>query len=207
MDNDSTTQTTQLSPTDTASQIDTPKESLANRPRTDKRNTRNDTGTVEGTDESAMAQNGSTRSGRTRGLLDPAEAGRRSGAARRARAAARAARLEESRLTTRQRLAIVMSELSLADMRNVRDALLVRAQSGDEKAVNALARLLDQSFGRATPAPNTIEENELATWEQMTPAQRAAIRADLLRQYELDGRSANDASDPRDDSQTKEQAT
>jgi hypothetical protein len=54
----------------------------------------------------------------------------------------------------------------------------VAAASRSEKAVNALARPLDQSFGRAQVEEGASVEDEMAPWEAMTPAQRAAWRAD-----------------------------
>jgi hypothetical protein len=74
------------------------------------------------------------------------------------RAKREARELEESlsRLTLRGRLAVVLSELSMADLRAVRDGLLAKAQAGEEKAVHALARLLDQSSpsARLSPRPS-----------------------------------------------------
>jgi hypothetical protein len=76
-----------------------------------------------------------------------------------------------------------MSEMSLDDRRGVRDALLRDAKTGDTKAIHALARLLDQSFGRAQiEAPADGRDAEDKEWVEMTPAERSAYRAALLEQ-------------------------
>jgi hypothetical protein len=138
------------------------------------------------------------RSRSLKGGLDPSEMGQRSGAARRARRAAREQHADEARLTLRQRLGIVLSELTLDELRDVRNALLAEAKRGDEKAVHALARLFDQSFGRSEPQADEKEADGPEIWESMPPAKRAALRAQLLREAEEEERRATgDPSDPR----------
>lgn len=132
------------------------------------------------------------------GGLDASEAGKRSAEARRQRRANRDAAVDEARLTARQRLGLAMSELTLEDIRAVRDGLLRKAKTGDEKAVHALARLLDQSFGRAQPHEDE-GGTELEAWESMSAGERATARARWLRELEEDGRPAGDSSDPRAD--------
>ena len=139
--------------------------------------------------------------GRSRSLnggLDPSEMGRRSGAARRARRAERDQRADEARLTARQRLGIALSELTIEDMRGVIAALVTAAKTGDEKAVHALARLLDQSFGRAQEQVDEVQGDDgPQAWEALSPAQRSTLRAQLLAEADEERRATGDPSDPR----------
>jgi hypothetical protein len=87
------------------------------------------------------------------GGLDPAEMGRRSGRARRAKAAEREEHRRQDALTVRQRLGVALqAELTVEDWRGVIGA--ARAAGN----VNALARLADQAFGR--PQDAEFEEPE-----------------------------------------------
>lgn len=103
-------------------------------------------------------------------------------------------------LTSRQRMGIALSELTIDDMRAVRDALLVKAKAGDEKAVNAIARLLDQSYGRAgqeEAVDPTPRDNR--PFEQWTAGEKAEYRAALLQERERQRVAAGQAADPRFD--------
>ena len=80
--------------------------------------------------------------------------------------------------------------------------LATDAAQGDVKSIHALARLLDQSFGRAgqeEPAdPRSTDEKP---WEEWTEAERASYRQALLAQREREDaerKAAGDSSDPRD---------
>lgn len=141
------------------------------------------------------------RSGGPFGGLSAAEAGRRSAEARREAGERRRREISEARLTARQRLGLALSKkLSVADYEQVIGALLTSAKKGDEKAAHALARLHDQAYGRAQvdPGDKGQDVDEL-TWEEMSPAQRSAMRARLIHDIEADEQPASDATDPRGD--------
>lgn len=109
----------------------------------------------------------------------------------RERKAAAAAQLAEDRLSSRQRLGLVMSEMTLDQLRIVRNKLVEQAQSGDVKSIHALARLLDQAFGRAKEEAATPQGADMG-WEEMSPAQQSAYLAAILEEQraareELDG--------------------
>lgn len=125
----------------------------------------------------------------------------RSAASQRERNADAAEEARLSHLTARQRLGLSLSKLSQADMDEVVQSLARRAKTGDEKAVNALARLLDQSFGRsgtepvADPRPTTEKP-----WEEWTEAEKAQYRSALLAErdrLQAEAEAAGDATDPR----------
>lgn len=109
--------------------------------------------------------------------------------------------VDESRFTARQRLGIALSELSLEDMRTLTRQLAKDAGAGDTKAIHALARLLDQSYGRAVPdVTPPVDDGELS-YNAMTEAQRASYRAALMAEREAakaDAEPSSDTSDPRD---------
>ena len=146
-------------------------------------------------------------------LLDTAEAswpefgtserGRRARQARTLKDAARRIAAEHERtlshLTARQRMGIALAEMTTDDMRAVVGALLTDAKSGDTKSIHALARLLDQSFGRAGEELVADDRPFVdKTFEEMTPQERGQYRAELLARI----RAKNDPSDPRTDPHT-----
>lgn len=110
--------------------------------------------------------------------------------------------VDESRFTARQRLGIALSELTLEDMRVLVKQLSTDAGKGDTKAIHALARLLDQSYGRAVPdSPAPPDGGDLA-YSDMTEAQRASYRAALMAEREAakaEAEPSMDVSDPRGD--------
>lgn len=149
------------------------------------------------TKERTEALEGSEERSLPFGGIDPSEAGRLSGEARRRKRDEQARKVDEARLTARQRLALALSsKLSVADYEAVISKLRDDAKGGDEKAVHALARLHDQAFGRSQPRDDETGSEEDA-WESMSPAQRAAWRAKALREIEEDGKASGDPSDPR----------
>src|SRR5262245_56036602 len=99
------------------------------------------------------------RSRTLNGGLDPVEMGRRSGRARRAKAAEREEHRRQDALTVRQRLGVALqAELTVEDWRGVIGA--ARAAGN----VTALARLADQAFGRPQDAePEEPEDLGLAS--------------------------------------------
>lgn len=144
------------------------------------------------------------RAGKRRGPGFTSESARE---ARRVRALKDAQRKSEAaeeaklaHLTSRQRMGIALSELTIDDMRAVRDALLVKAKAGDEKAVNAIARLLDQSYGRAgqEEAVDPTPRDE-RPFEQWTAGEKAEYRAALLQERDRQRVAAGQAADPRFD--------
>ena len=108
------------------------------------------------------------RSRTLNGGLDPAEMGRRSGEARRAKALARQESAEQNALTFRQRLGVSLSKLSQPELDQVVSGLAHRGNA------NALARLADQAFGKPLPAEEDKPEDEgLAA---LTREERAVLR-------------------------------
>lgn len=104
-------------------------------------------------------------------------------------------------LTSRQRVALALSKVTQEDMDAVINQLVLDAKAGEVKSIHALARLMDQSFGRAREeeAPDGREVAE-KQWAEMTPAEKAAIRANLLaevRAQQAQRQAQGDSSDPR----------
>lgn len=104
-------------------------------------------------------------------------------------------------LTTRQRLGMSLAKVSQDDMDAVIRQLVGDAKRGDTKAIHALARMLDQSFGHAG-AEDVADARPLdeKTFLEMTPAERATYRSALVQAYEreqADKRPSDDATDPR----------
>ena len=99
-----------------------------------------------------------------------------------------------SHLTARQRLGISIAKVSQADTDAIIANLVARAKSGEDKAIHAYARLLDQSFGRAGEE-KVADDRPMVdkTFEEMTSQERSQYRAELLARI----RAYNDASDPR----------
>lgn len=91
--------------------------------------------------------------------------------------------LASQRLTARQRLGLALSKLSQDDLDAVITQLAADAKKGDTKAIHALARLLDQSFGRAVPEAAPSKEEAL-DWAAMSPAQQSAYLAALVHERE-----------------------
>lgn len=155
-------------------------------------NDHTDAGSQEEAAGSKPARTRSTRAAQPFGGLDPAEAGRRSGLARRAKreaaedAAARAALdAAHDALAVTARLAVVTaSELTTADLRELVADLKVRAK-GDGHIANRAAELL-LGMARAAVEGGDDEAHDVP-WSELTPAQRAAKRAavdELLATYE-----------------------
>jgi hypothetical protein len=105
-------------------------------------------------------------------------------------------------LTARQRLGLSLAKVSQDEMDVVVAALVTRAKNGEEKAIHALARLLDQSFGRAGTEPVAVPRPTTEKpWEEWTEAERASYRQALLAQRkreDAERQAAGDSSDPRD---------
>lgn len=104
-------------------------------------------------------------------------------------------------LTTRQRLGLALAKVSQSDMDAVVAQLVMDAKRGDVKSIHALARILDQSFGRSGNE-QVADDRPLdsKTFEEMTPAERATYREALLAQLErekADSSASNDTTDPR----------
>ena len=130
------------------------------------------------------------------------ELGRLSGQRRRERKQQREREAALANLTARQRLGLGLSKLTQEQLDAVVQRLATDAAAGDTKAVHAIVRLLDQSFGRAgqeEPAdPRSTDEKP---WEEWTEAERASYRQALLAQREREDaerQAAGDSSDPRD---------
>ncbi len=123
-------------------------------------------------------------------------------AARRLKEAARHAEADRERtlshLTSRQRIGLGLAKLTQDRIDRIIDRLATEAEAGDTKAIHALARLLDQSFGRSG-------EEKLAddrpfvdkTFDEMTPQERSLYRQELLKQIRENESAAGDSSDPR----------
>lgn len=109
--------------------------------------------------------NAQVRSRSLNGGLDPAEMGRRSGQARREKAAARAEAAEQDALTFRQRLGVSLSKLSQNELdQRVKDA-----------RPSELVRFADQAFGKPLEAEEDKPEDDLLA--VLTREQRAVIRS------------------------------
>ena len=118
------------------------------------------------------------RSRTLNGGLDPAEMGRRSGEARRAKALARQESAEQNALTFRQRLGVSLSKLSQPELDQVVSGLAHRGNA------NALARLADQAFGKPLPAEEDVPGDEgLAS---LTREERAVLRQMLEEGFKTD---------------------
>jgi hypothetical protein len=102
------------------------------------------------------------------GGLDPAEMGRRSGYARREKAARRAEDAEHNALTFRQRLGVSLSKLTQRDL----DERVRTARSAE------LVRFADQAFGRPKEAEEDVAQDDIL--EGLTREQRAVVRQMLL---------------------------
>ena len=101
-------------------------------------------------------------------------------------------------LTARQRLGLAVSKLTQEELDAAVHTLAIQAASGDARAIHALARVLDQAFGRAKEevAPDGRDADQ-KQWDEMTPAERAAYRVELLRQVREQRTSSMDSTDPR----------
>jgi len=125
----------------------------------------------------------------------------RSAEVRRERKQQRETEAQLAHLTTRQRLGLSLAKVSQSDMDEVVAALVQRAKDGDTKAIHAMARLLDQSFGRAgVTAEEDGRSADEKSWQEMTPQERAAYRAALIAQVEkerAERKAAGDPTDPR----------
>lgn len=134
------------------------------------------------------------RSGTLKGGHDAAEMGRRSAAARRARAAERAQADADAALTFRQRLGVSLSRLTQDEL----DAAIRRMATDDRpSALTALARMADQAFGKPAPEEEEGEAgDDIAT---LTRAQRSALIAMLMEEEETQRTPAGESSDPRAD--------
>lgn len=138
------------------------------------------------------------RSGTLKGGHDPAEMGRRSAAARRARAAERAQQDDDAALTFRQRLGISLSRLSQEELDAAVKAMAVEATKGGKPAaMGALARMADQAFGK--PAPEEEEQGEGDEVRKLTRSQRSALIAMLMEEERAQREPVGDGSDPRAD--------
>jgi hypothetical protein len=119
---------------------------------------------------------------------------------RRERKAEREQSAEERQLTFRQRLGLSLSKLTQDELDAAIAKMAHDAAAGKPQAIAALARIADQAFGRAQveaeqPATDTLERQ----WEQWTPAERAAYRAEIIRRSMEQQQPTGDTSDPRSD--------
>ena len=130
------------------------------------------------------------RSRSLRGGLDPVELGRRSGEARREKAAQREALAELDKLTVRSRAAAVLArKLDAEALMDVTEAAILRAK-GDGQTANQAGRLVLDLLRFASDLPEGDGDNpEGKQPEDMTPAERAALRAQLAREAEALARS------------------
>lgn len=140
------------------------------------------------------------RSSTLRGGLDPREMGRRSGEARRERRARREQEADTATLTARQRFGVALSKLTQAQLDAVVQKLADDAAAGDTRAVQALARLADQAFGKAQHE-EAEEQDDGADFEKLTRAQRAALIAHLLEEGKKQRIAAGEPTDPRETGQ------
>lgn len=111
-------------------------------------------------------------------------------------------------LTARQRIGLSLAKVTQGDLDLVVAALVTRAKGGEEKAINALARLLDQSFGKSgVEAPGDDRDAEDKAWSELTPAEKAAYRAGLIAKVQAERaerEAAGDESDPRIEGQAEQ---
>ena len=123
----------------------------------------------------------------------------------RERKEARERATETAHLTYRQRIGLALSQLSQEELNAHVKALSGLASQGDAKSIHALARLSDQAFGRAqveaaTDGRDTAEKQ----WDELTPAEKSALRADAIARIRAQATAANDDSDPRADFVTRD---
>ncbi len=157
----------------------------------------------KGGESDPAAPEGSAGAPRARGFTS--ESARRARETRTQKAADRKRAAEEAALTqgltARQKLGIGIASLSQERITRIVDNLATQAEAGDVKSIHALARLLDQSFGRAqeeqAPAEGETWERQWSNW---TPAEKAQYRAALLEQRSrerAERTATGDESDPR----------
>jgi hypothetical protein len=117
-------------------------------------------------------------------------AGEKGKIAKAAKKAEREARALDASLTVRQRLGLSVSKLTQDELDAAVHALVVKAATGDARAIHALARVLDQAFGKAgDEAPADPRDMDERAWEEWSPAERAQYRAALLAKVK-EGREA-----------------
>jgi hypothetical protein len=118
-----------------------------------------------------------TKKGGPFGGLSAQEAAERSATVRKAKAEEREQEATENALTFRQRLGVSLSKLSQKELDSVVKTL---AQSNTPAAINTLAKLADQSFGR----PQEAEPDEPLdpVYAGLTREQRAVLRDALQRE-------------------------
>lgn len=135
-------------------------------------------------DESARA-----RSDAPFGGLSPQEAGRRSAQARKERAAARTAEAELDRLTVLARAgAVAAHKLDAATQGAILQAMIEKAKDGHVQHARFVLDWLTR-LGPSTPDDGDVE---LADPELMSPAQRAQLRARILRELQDEESPAQD---------------
>lgn len=122
--------------------------------------------------------------------------------ARRKKAAERAEAQKTRAHTFRQRIGVALEQATQEELNAAVRSMLAEARKGDSRGIAALARLADQSFGRsAGELPDTDKPYDELTYQEMSPAQRAAYRAALLAERDRamqDESASGDVSDPRD---------
>lgn len=157
---------------------------------------REQAGSPEGEGEPVRAPGDSStvmKSGRT-----ASELGKLSALKRRERKAEREAQADAKHLTFRQRLGVALSQLTQKELDELVKEMARRAGQGDARSIHALARLADQSFGRAqVEQPETDTDSADKLWQEMTPAERAAYRAELVKRVREHESASGDDSDPR----------
>ena len=115
--------------------------------------------------------------------MTPSEAGRISAERRRERKAEREAAAELDRLTVVSRFSVALArKASYADLEDVVGALVAEAKQGKTQAAALLLKYVEVLKGADDDAPTDALDPE-----HMTPAQRAAVRADLLALLETPG--------------------
>ena len=134
------------------------------------------------------------------GGMTAAEAGQRSGERKRERRAAREREAQLAGLTLKGRLSVALSGLTQSDLDKIVKRHASLAAEGDTKSLHALARLIDATQGRgpAEDAPDPRGGAEKAV-EDMTPAERQAAMAVLLRSVREQEEAAGIELDPRAD--------
>jgi hypothetical protein len=103
-------------------------------------------------------------------------------------------------MTLKGRLSVALSQLDQETLEKIVKAHADSAAKGDTRALLALTRLIEavQGKGAATDAPDPTNTGERPL-ESMSPAERQAAMALLIRRAREQEEAALDESDPRDE--------
>ncbi len=150
-------------------------------------------------DEYERSSDAEARIGRPWSSAEASEAAKKRWKEHRERQALVTREADIANLTARQRLGLSVSKLTHDQLDAVVQRLAVDAAAGDTKAVHALARLLDQSFGHPQQEQQASDDREAdeKAWHEMSAAEKAAYRAELIRRVHGHEQAADDPSDPR----------